>query len=236
MSELNDQNMIKSESEIALIQKAVDIVDETYDFVLANIKTGDSEIAVAKMIGDKFISLGASGLSFDTIVAYGKNGAEPHHVPTDDALESGMLVTIDMGCVYQGYCSDFTRTFAFGQIGDKQREIYDIVYKSQQLGMAQAKAGNSCKSVDDVCRNCISKHGYAEFFNHGTGHGVGQEVHEEPRLSRNSEYVLTKNMVVSVEPGIYLEDEMGVRIEDLIVIGHDTRMSRHSTELIILQP
>ena len=229
-----DNGVIKSKEEQSLMVRAAQIIDDTYDAVLDTIKEGDTEKDVAKFIEEFVLMQGASGLSFDTIVAFGKGGAEPHHVPTDCKLEKGMLVTIDMGAVYQGYCSDFTRTFAFGEISDKQREIYDIVYHSQKLGVEATKAYMDCEELDKVCRDYIEKHGYGEYFIHTTGHGVGKVVHEAPRVGKNSLDVLADDMVITIEPGIYLPDEMGVRIEDMVIVGHEGPVSRHSTELIVI--
>ena len=229
-----EEGIIKKDFELRAMVRAAQIIDDTYDAVLATIKEGDSEIEIANFIEEFVLMQGASGLSFDTIVAFGKGGAEPHHVPTDCKLEKGMLVTIDMGAVYEGYCSDFTRTFAFGDISDKQREIYDVVYKSQKLGVEATKVGAGCHDVDKVCRDYISEHGYGEYFIHTTGHGVGKVVHEQPRLGKGSEQVLEKNMVVTIEPGIYLPNEMGVRIEDMIIVGGESVVSRHPTELIVI--
>jgi len=227
-------NIIKNAEELQAMVKAAEIIDDAYDAVLAGIKEGDSEKDVADFIEKFVLSEGASGLSFETIVAFGKGGAEPHHVPTDVKLEKGMLVTIDMGAVYNGYCSDFTRTFAFGDISDKQREVYDIVYKSQKLGVEASKAGAKCVDVDAACRDYIAKHGYGDKFIHTTGHGVGTVVHEPPRVGTKSEDVLENNMVITIEPGIYIENEMGVRIEDMVIVGREGVVSRHPTELITI--
>lgn len=229
-----ENGIIKSKAEIDLMLRAAQIIDDTYDAVLETIKEGDSEIDVANFIEEFVLMQGASGLSFDTIVAFGKGGAEPHHVPTDCKLQKGMLVTIDMGAVYQGYCSDFTRTFAFGEINDKQREIYDVVYKSQKLGVEAAKVGIGCEALDKVCRDYIESRGYGQYFIHTTGHGVGKVVHEAPRVGKNSTETLEENMVITIEPGVYLPNEMGVRIEDMVIAGVDGAVSRHPTELIVI--
>lgn len=228
------EEIIKNSDQLSLMRRAAQIIDDTYDAVLDAIKEGDTEKDVASFIEEFVLMQGASGLSFDTIVAFGKGGAEPHHVPTDCKLEKGMLVTIDMGVVYHGYCSDFTRTFAFGEISDKQREIYDVVYKSQKLGVKAAASGVRCEDLDKVCREYIEQRGYGEYFIHTTGHGVGTQVHEAPRVGKNSTEVLEDNMVITVEPGVYLKDEMGVRIEDMVIIGQDGPLSRHATELIVI--
>lgn len=229
-----ENGIIKSKHELNSMIRAAQIIDDTYDAVLDVIKEGDSEIDIANFIEEFVLMQGASGLSFDTIVAFGKGGAEPHHVPTDCKLEKGMLVTIDMGAVFEGYCSDFTRTFAFGEISDKQREIYDVVYQSQKLGVEASKAGMNCVDVDKVCRDYIEEHGYGKYFIHTTGHGVGKVVHEPPRVGTNSTDVLENNMVITIEPGIYLPDEMGVRIEDMVIVGQDGVVSRQPTELIVI--
>lgn len=228
------EGIIKTQDEISAMIRAAQIIDDTYDAVLNTIKEGDTEKEVAKFIEEFVLMQGASGLSFDTIVAYGKGGAEPHHVPTDTKLEKGMLVTIDMGAVYNGYCSDFTRTFAFGEIDEKQREIYDVVYHSQKLGVQATKAGMNCEELDKVCRDYIEDKGYGQYFIHTTGHGVGKVVHEAPRVGKNSTDVLEDNMVITIEPGIYLPDEMGVRIEDMVIVGREGALSRHATELIVI--
>ena len=228
------EGIIKTQDELASMIRAAQIIDDTYDAVLATIKEGDTEKEVAKFIEEFVLMQGASGLSFDTIVAYGKGGAEPHHVPTDAKLEKGMLVTIDMGAVYNGYCSDFTRTFAFGEINEKQRKIYDVVYQSQKLGVQATKAGMHCEALDRVCRDYIDDNGFGEYFIHTTGHGVGKVVHEAPRVGKNSTDVLEDNMFITIEPGIYLEGEMGVRIEDMVIVGREGALSRHATELIVI--
>ncbi len=226
--------VIKNKAEIDAMIRAAQIIDDTYDAVLDTIKEGDTEKGVADFIKGFVLMQGASGLSFETIVAFGKGGAEPHHVPTDCKLEKGMLVTIDMGAVYNGYCSDFTRTFAFGEISKKQRSIYEIVRQSQKFGVKAVKEGMDCAELDKVCRDYIEGNGYGEYFIHTTGHGVGKLVHESPRVGKNSTDVLENNMVITIEPGIYLPDEMGVRIEDMVIVGVEGAVSRHSTELIVI--
>lgn len=226
--------IVKNQDELRAMKRAAEIIDDAYDAVLARICEGDTEKQVADFIEQFVLAQGASGLSFETIVAFGAGGAEPHHVPTDCKLEKGMMVTIDMGAVYNGYCSDFTRTFAFGEISEKQREIYDVVYNAQKLGVQASKVGAGCADVDKVCRDYISQHGYGQYFIHTTGHGVGVVVHEPPRVGMGSEEVLEENMVITIEPGIYIAGEMGVRIEDMVFVGQDGVVSRHGTELIVI--
>ena len=227
-------NAIKNQDELNFIIHASKIIDDAYDFVLSKIELGMTEIAVADMIEEFVLSQGAESLSFDTIVAFGKNGAEPHHIPTCDKLSKGDFVTIDMGAIYNGYCSDFTRTFAVGSISEKQKLVYEIVKESQRLGMLEVGNDVKCFDVDKTCRDYISKQGFGDFFIHGTGHGVGKQIHEAPILNTRSEDILKNNMVVTVEPGIYIENELGVRIEDMIIVGNSQSVSRHGTELIII--
>lgn len=228
------REMIKNKEQIALIKRAVDIIDDCYEATLEYVKGGMSELDIANFIQKFVLEHGGEGLSFDTIVAFGEGGAEPHHVPTDAKLEAGMLVTIDMGAVYGGYCSDFTRTFAYGEIGTKQREIYDIVYEAQKRGVAATKAGITCNDLDAVCRDYIAEKGYGDKFIHTTGHGVGTLIHEDPRVGKGTQTVLQDGMVITIEPGIYLAGEMGVRIEDTLVVG-EGKLSRIPTELVTIQ-
>ncbi len=226
-------DIVKTDKQILLIKRAVEIIDDCYEAVLGYIRGGMSEAEVADFIEKFVLEHGGEGLSFDTIVAFGAGGAEPHHVPSDVKLENGMLVTIDMGAIYGGYCSDFTRTFAYGEISEKQREVYDIVYRAQLLGVEATKAGITCHDLDAVCRDYISDKGYGDKFIHTTGHGVGTLIHEDPRVGKGTQTVLENNMVITIEPGIYLPGEMGVRIEDTLVVG-EGKLSRLGTELIIL--
>ncbi len=228
------QNNVKTSQEIAYMRKAASITDDVFDSVLASLKVGITEKEIADLIFSEHLRLGASGVSFDTIVAFGENGAEPHHVPTDKPLERGMLVTIDMGAVYEGYDSDFTRTVAFGEPSQRQREIYEIVLEAQRRGLAAVKDGIPCKTADAATRGYIEGQGYGQFYIHGTGHGVGTEIHELPTLNSRSEEVLIDGQVVTVEPGIYITGELGVRIEDMVLVGEGKPFSRHMTELIIL--
>lgn len=226
---------IKSEEEIALMRRAAAITDDVYEYILGIVSEGVTETALADAIYRKTVELGASGVSFDTIVAFGESGAEPHHVPTDKRLQEGMFVTIDMGAVVEGLCSDFTRTFAFGDIDEEQRRVYDTVYEAQKLALSAVADGTACRAADAAARDHIARCGYGEFYIHGTGHGVGTEIHEPPTLNARSEETLAAGQVVTVEPGIYLPGRMGVRIEDMVLVGEGRPFSRHTTELITLR-
>ncbi len=226
---------IKSAEEIALMRRAAAITDDVYEYILGIVSEGVTETALADAIYRKTVELGASGVSFDTIVAFGESGAEPHHVPTDKRLQEGMFVTIDMGAVVEGLCSDFTRTFAFGDIDEEQRRVYDTVYEAQKLALSAVADGTACRTADAAARDHIARCGYGEFYIHGTGHGVGTEIHEPPTLNAKSEETLAAGQVVTVEPGIYLPGRMGVRIEDMVLVGEGRPFSRHTTELITLR-
>lgn len=226
---------IKSAEEIALMRRAAAITDDVYEYILGIVSEGVTETALADAIYRKTVELGASGVSFDTIVAFGESGAEPHHVPTDKRLQKGMFVTIDMGAVVEGLCSDFTRTFAFGDIDEEQRRVYDTVYEAQKLALSAVADGTACRAADAAARDHIARCGYGGFYIHGTGHGVGTEIHEPPTLNARSEETLAAGQVVTVEPGIYLPGRMGVRIEDMVLVGEGRPFSRHTTELITLR-
>ncbi len=226
---------IKSAEEIALMRRAAAITDDVYEYILGIVSEGVTETALADAIYRKTVELGASGVSFDTIVAFGESGAEPHHVPTDKRLQEGMFVTIDMGAVVEGLCSDFTRTFAFGDIDEEQRRVYDTVYEAQKLALSAVADGTACRAADAAARDHIARCGYGEFYIHGTGHGVGTEIHEPPTLNAKSEETLAAGQVVTVEPGIYLPGRMGVRIEDMVLVGEGRPFSRHTTELVTLR-
>lgn len=226
---------IKSAEEIALMRRAAAITDDVYEYILGIVSEGVTETALADAIYRKTVELGASGVSFDTIVAFGESGAEPHHVPTDKRLQEGMFVTIDMGAVVEGLCSDFTRTFAFGDIDEEQRRVYDTVYEAQKLALSAVADGTACRAADAAARDHIARCGYGGFYIHGTGHGVGTEIHEPPTLNARSEETLAAGQVVTVEPGIYLPGRMGVRIEDMVLVGEGRPFSRHTTELITLR-
>lgn len=225
---------VKTHDEIEKILKAQVIIDDVYDMLLAQVHENVTEKELADFVKKSVLDLGGEDVSFDTIVAFGKNGAEPHHVPTQQKLNKGDFITVDMGAVYQGYCSDFTRTFAFGSVSSKQREIYDVVYNSQKAAIKAVAAGVKCFDVDKIARDYIAEAGYGDKYIHGTGHGVGTQIHEAPFLNTRSDEILENDMVVTIEPGVYIADFGGVRIEDMMIVGNPIPLSRHKTELIVL--
>lgn len=225
---------VKNQKELDLIRISAGLTDRCFELVLKEINSGISEIELATFIFSTLKSLGADGTSFDTIVAFGESGAEPHHIPSARKLKAGDFVTVDFGAILDGYCADFTRTFAYKYANEKLARVYEIVKVSQSLGVDKIADGIKCFDVDRTCRDYINENGYGEYFLHGTGHGVGKEIHEPPILNAKSEETLRNNMVVTVEPGIYLKNLGGVRIEDMVIVGENKPLSCHGRELLIL--
>lgn len=210
--------MTKDEDELAILQEAADLADRTFDHILAYLKPGETERSIALEIEFFMRSQGATSSSFDTIVASGERSALPHGVASDKTIGTGEFVTLDFGAYYKGYCSDITRTVVVGQASDKHKEIYAILQEAQQYALDHLRPGMTGKEGDALTRDIITRYGYGEYFGHGTGHGIGLEIHESPRLSLTGDVVLTPGMVVTVEPGIYLPGFGGVRIEDDVVM------------------
>jgi Xaa-Pro aminopeptidase len=209
---------VKDEAELAAIAAAAELADDVWRWSLEHGFAGRSELEVAAAAEARMRELGAEP-SFPTIVATGPNGALPHAEPGDREIGSGELVVFDMGAKLDGYCSDGTRTFATGEPGERAREVYEVVREAQEAALAAVGAGARAEAIDTVARDLIATAGHGERFGHGLGHGVGLEVHEEPRVSQRSEDVLEAGEVVTIEPGIYLPGELGVRIEDLVVVA-----------------
>ncbi|MEG2644529.1 MAG: aminopeptidase P family protein [Enterococcus sp.] len=226
----------KDDAEIAIIEKACAIADEGFQHVLKMIRPGMTEIEVANQLDFFMRSLGASGTSFETIVASGAHSALPHGVASEKVIEQGDMVTLDFGCVYQGYVSDITRTFAIGDPGQELKDIYQIVLGAQQKVIDAAKAGVTGAQLDAIARDFITQAGYGEAFGHSTGHGIGMEIHEGPNISRSNEDELMIGNVITDEPGIYIAGLGGVRIEDdLLILAEGNRILTQSPkELIIL--
>lgn len=227
---------VKDENEIATIRKACEIADSAFKFILGEIKTGMTEIEVANKLDFHMRSLGATGVSFDTIVASGVRSAMPHGVASEKRIEMGDMITLDFGCYYQGYVSDMTRTFAIGDPGQKLKDIHQLVLDAQLMVNEAAKPGITGVELDAVARNYFAKYGYADAFGHSTGHGIGLEVHEGPNVSRLAEKAFVPGNVITNEPGLYFPDLGGVRIEDdLVITETGNKVLVHSPkELIIL--
>jgi Xaa-Pro aminopeptidase len=214
---------VKDAGEIARMRAASELADEALRTVLEGGLVGRSEREVAVELELRMVRLGAQAPAFPSIVAAGPHGALPHAQPRAQEIPRDVLVTIDWGAVHEGYCSDCTRTYATGEgISAQAREIYELVLSAQEQGLAAVRAGLSGREVDAVARAVIEAAGHGEHFGHGLGHGVGMEIHEGPRLSRTAgEEPLRVGNVVTVEPGVYLPGVLGVRIEDLVVVGED---------------
>ena len=211
-------NMVKTPDEILKIMKAAAMGEICFSHIIEYIRPGMTELQVSDEIEKTLMRLGAEGLSFPTICVSGINTTLPHGEPTDKIIEDGDFVTMDFGAIVEGYCGDMTRTIAISHVSEKQKEVYDVVLRSQLAGLAACKAGVRCRDVDAVSRNIIRDAGYGDYYIHGTGHGVGTEVHEPPTLNAKSDETLEEFMPVTVEPGIYIPNEFGVRIEDLAII------------------
>lgn len=210
--------MIKEDSELAIMQEAADLADRAFEHILGYIKPGVSEKSIALELEVFMRSQGATSSSFETIVASGERSALPHGVASDRLIGRDEFVKLDYGAYYNGYCSDITRTVVVGKPSDKHREIYEIVKEAQQYALDHLVPGMTGKQGDALTRDIIARYGYGEYFGHGTGHGLGMEIHEAPRLSLTGDIVLAPGMTVTVEPGIYLPGFGGVRIEDDVVI------------------
>jgi len=228
--------MIKDNDELNKIKKAVEIAEKAFVDVLPFIKPGVIEYEIALELEYKMKKLGAKGASFDIIVASGPRSALPHGVADIREFQYGDAVVMDFGAVYNGYCSDMTRTFFIGTPAKELKEIYDIVLKAQMEAVIKASTKITGKDLDGISRNIISDAGYDKYFGHGLGHGVGVEIHEMPVISPKGKEQLKAGMVFTVEPGIYVEGLGGVRIEDMVCLAESGAeiLTKSSKELIIL--
>jgi Xaa-Pro aminopeptidase len=233
---LNRVRMIKDSDEILLLQKAVDIADHAFQQILPFIRPGIRECEVALELEYKMKKMGASGPSFETIIASGPRSALPHGVAGTRELQKGDAIVMDFGAIHQGYCSDMTRTVFLGNAPQQLKEIYDIVLQAQTEALHKAVENMTGKQLDRISRDIIYGAGYEKCFGHGLGHGVGIEIHEMPRVSPKGEEVLKKGMVFTVEPGIYVETLGGVRIEDMVVLGENGAeiLTKSTKEIVVL--
>ena len=226
----------KDPEERRALAAAQAIADQAFDILVGKLVEGVTERKVALDLDVLMRELGAEEVAFDTIVAFGENSAEPHHRPVDRALSHGDLVKIDFGCVVDGYHSDMTRTVAFGEPSTRLRDVYEVVRLAQQAGVEAVRAGAPCEEIDRATRDPIQEAGYGEEYRHSVGHGVGLEIHEQPWLRQGNEDLLPQGAVVTVEPGVYLEGEGGVRIEDMVEVTADGGrvLPRTPKELMVL--
>jgi Xaa-Pro aminopeptidase len=208
----------KEPEEILAIRKAISIATDAFAAVVEKISQGRSEKEIAVELDYTMMRLGADRPSFDTIVASGPRAALPHGQPTDKVLQPGEPVIIDYGCEVEGYCSDETVTLSVGKADERMREICDVVREALEKGCQAVKVGTSIREIDMIVRGFIDDKGYGDYFGHGTGHGVGIAVHEAPAITSRTEGLLEPNMVVTIEPGIYLPNVGGVRLESMVLV------------------
>lgn len=227
---------VKDAEEIEIIRTAEHIGDAAFQHVLEILRPGMTEREVAFELEMAMRRQGASGLSFDTIVASGMRSAMPHGVASDKKIEKGDLVVFDFGCVYEGYCSDMTRTIGVGSLSEAQKDLYHLVLKAQTAALKAVHADIVGEKMQDLVQAIFDKAGFGSYFGHGLGHSVGLDIHEEPRFSRNVKEKIPAGTVISVEPGLYVPGIGGVRIEDLIVLkplGYEN-LAQSPKELLIV--
>lgn len=228
---------VKDKSEIKLIRQAVRIADDAFAEVLKSIEIGQTEEEIGMNLEFSMRRAGASGGSFEFIVASGVRSSMPHGTASSKQIQLGEFLTMDFGALYQGYCSDITRTVFLGDPGDKHQEVYGTVLAAQRAGIKAVAPGRTGKEVDAVARKIIEDAGYGDYFGHGLGHSVGLAIHEGPNLNMREERVLEPGMVITVEPGIYIPDWGGVRIEDIVVVTENgcEVLTQAPKEFIILE-
>ncbi|WP_026624517.1 M24 family metallopeptidase [Eggerthia catenaformis] len=218
---LDEVRGIKDHEEQKLMIQSSKINDKAMDQMKHCLSLNYSEKEMEPLLLDTYLSMGASGHSFEPIFGYGKNGADPHHIGDDTHLKAGDSIIVDMGCIYKGYCSDMTRTFFYKEVSDKQREVYELVLKAQTAAEAAVRPGVKLKDIDQIARDIITEGGYGAEFNHRLGHFIGRLCHEAGEVSGSSEIIAKEGMIFSIEPGIYIKGEFGVRIEDLVMVTRD---------------
>lgn len=219
---IKELRSVKSQEEIEKIIKAQRIAEKAFDHIINFIKVGVTEKEIALEMDYYMLRNGAEALSFDTIALTGKNTSLPHGVPGDTKVAYGDFVLMDYGAVYEGYHSDMTRTICVGKPTEEQKKIYNIVLEAQQKTIEAVKSGVKGKELDGIARDIIKKEGYGDNFGHGLGHGVGMEIHEFPYANTSSETKFKENMIITVEPGIYLPEKFGVRIEDFVIVKNNS--------------
>lgn len=232
---IEKQRMIKEPDEIAYITKACQITDDCFDYLKNYIKVGMSEKQIANEIENYFLTHGAEGLAFDTIVASGKNSSMPHAVPTDKLIEPGDPITIDMGCRVNGYCSDMTRTVFAEFVPPEAKEVYDFVLRNQKYVLDILKEGANIKAISKMMDNNYQLAGYDVM--HSLGHGVGLDIHEYPFFGNTIDFQLKEHMVITDEPGVYIPNRFGIRIEDTVLINKYSAMplTRSDKNLVVVQ-
>lgn len=217
-SSITEARKIKSEEELSKIREAARIGSEVLPTIIDKLREGITESQVAAEMAYEMMKGGASEPSFSTIVAFGSNSSMPHYGPHDVKLKKGDFVLMDYGALYKRYCSDISRTIVFGRASQEQKDMYEVVKNAQQESMKAIREGANGKDVDSIASSIIDESKYKGRFIHSLGHGLGMDVHDHPALSRNLDFILKANMVVTVEPGIYIPKVGGVRIEDDVIV------------------
>ncbi|MBE6727783.1 MAG: aminopeptidase P family protein [Ruminococcaceae bacterium] len=233
---LCEMRCVKDKNELESIKNAQRITDAAFSYILERLHPGKSEIEIALELEFFMRSNGSEGIAFDTIAVSGKNSSLPHGVPTEKRLEKGDFVTMDFGAKFGGYCSDMTRTVAIGQISDEQKKVYETVLSAQKSGIEAMKAGIKGRDADRAARSVIENAGYGKFFGHSLGHSVGIDIHESPNASPGCETAFKAGTIMTVEPGIYIPDSFGVRIEDMVYITENgcENLTKSPKKLIVI--
>lgn len=233
---ISNLRSIKDSREIEFIKKAQALTDQTFEYALSIIKNGITEKELALNMEFFMRQNGSEGTAFDFIAVSGKNSSLPHGVPTDKRIENGDFITMDFGAIVGGYRSDMTRTVALGFVNDRQHEVYETVLKAQLTALQNIKSGTECCKIDKIARDIITDAGYGKCFGHGLGHSVGLEIHENPACNTRDKTLLKSGMIMTVEPGIYIENSFGVRIEDMVVVTDSgcINLTKSPKELIVL--
>lgn len=233
---LDELRAAKDEEELAIMRRAQKITDDTFKAILDFIRPGMTEREIAARIVYELLRRGGERVSFDPIVASGPNGSRPHAVPGDQVVDTGMFITMDFGCVVDGYCSDMTRTVAVGSATDEMKNVYATVLAAQEAGIAAARPGVTGAQIHGAAAKVISDAGYGAYFGHGFGHGVGLDIHEQPNASPANEKPMPEGAVISAEPGIYLPGKFGVRIEDVLYLSGEgcVDITKAPKDLLIL--
>ncbi len=233
---IHEMRAVKTESEISLVKSAQEITDRAFSYILTKIECGRTEREIALDLEFFMRKEGSEGIAFETIAVSGKNSSKPHGVPSDKKIKNGDFLTLDFGAVVSGYRSDMTRTVCIGNPTDRMLTVYNTVLKAQTEAIKAIKSGVVCKDIDKVARDIIDKAGFFGCFGHGLGHSVGIDIHENPSFNTRCEEITKPGMVITVEPGIYLENEFGVRIEDIIIVTENgcEDITKSDKKLIII--
>ena len=235
---LEELRIIKSEQDLDKMRTAARMADEVMDELTRFIKPGMTEKDIKVKIETSFVEKGAQGLSFTPIVACGSNNSRPHYCEDSGVIAQKDVLLLDFGCRFEGYCSDTSRTFFIGGISEQEEKIYTIARQAQQAAVSFAKEGVACCDIDKQARNVIESHGMGQYFLNRTGHGIGFDVHEAPYINGNNSRCLERGMAFSVEPGICIPGQVGMRVEDIVVINHQGKtevLNQFTRDIVIIK-